>query len=222
MIVLENVLTRPEIETVREFLGTAEFVDGKATAGPVLRDRKENQQLKREVGEAVPIDQLVSRAIFRHPVLKAWALPLRMSAPAFNRYGVGMFYDNHVDSPVGGSNPPLRSDISLTLFLSDPASYDGGELVVESPAGPKAVKLGAGHAFAYLSNALHRVNKITRGERFAAVTWIQSMVPDDRLRAMLFDLTAVEQSLTETMKDSPELELLTKVHQNLVRFSVRV
>lgn len=222
MVVLEGVLTAQELASIRAFLDGAEFVAGKATAGTAIRDRKENQQLKRGPGTALPVDQVVAQALVRHPVLQAWGLPLRMSSPTFNRYAKGMFYGNHVDSPVVGMNPPLRADISLTLFLSDPATYDGGELVVESPAGPHPVKLAAGSAFAYLSHALHRVNPITRGERFAAVTWVQSMVPDDRLRAILFDLTALQQSLVQTMKETPEFDLLSKVHQNLMRLAMRL
>lgn len=220
MIVLENVLNATDLAAVRDFLGQADFVDGKATAGAAIRDRKENEQMKRAPGAAVPVDQIIAQGLIRHPVMQAWAMPLRMSAPLFNRYGQGMFYGNHVDNPVAGINPPLRADLAVTLFLSDPADYDGGELVVESPAGPKAVKLPAGCAFVYLANALHRVNEITRGERFAAVTWVQSMVPDDRLRAILFDLSAVEQSLAQTINHSPEFDLLCKARQNLARLSL--
>ena len=219
MIALESVLNPQELATVRQFVQQAEFIDGKATAGAAIRDRKQNQQLKRRPDEPVPVDQLIARAIFRHPVFQPWALPLRMSAPLFNRYTEGMFYGNHVDNPIAGMNPPLRADISLTIFLTDLASYDGGELVVESAAGPKAVKLAAGSAFAYLANALHRVNKITRGERFAVVNWVQSMVPDDRLSAILFDLAALEQSLAQTMNHTPEFDLLCKARQNLTRLA---
>ena len=222
MIVLENVLAPQELAAIREFLKQAEFVDGKVTADADIRDRKENQQLKRAPGAALPVDQIIAQALVRHPIFQAWAVPMRMSAPLFNRYGVGMFYGSHVDNPIVGNNPPLRADISLTLFLSDPADYDGGELIVESPAGPAAVKLPAGHAFAYLSNALHRVNRITRGERFAAVSWFQSMVPDDRLRAILFDLASVEQALAQTMQKTPASELLAKANQNLLRLAARV
>lgn len=220
MIALDGVLNPPELATVRQFLQEAEFIDGKATAGPAIRDRKQNQQVNRAPTAVLPVDQLIAQALFRHPVFQPWAMPLRMSAPLFNRYTPGMFYDNHVDRPIAGLNPPLRADISITLFLSDPASYDGGELIVESAGGPKGVKLPAGSAFAYLSNALHRVNKITRGERFAAVTWVQSMVPDDRLRAIIFDLTALEQSLGQKMNHSPEFDLLCKARQNLTRLAV--
>ena len=146
---------------------------------------------------------------------------MRMAPPLFNRYGEGMFYGNHIDNVIC-ADPPLRADISLTLFLSDPADYDGGELVVEGPSGPVAVKLAAGSAFAYLSNALHRVNKITRGELFAAVNWVQSMIPDDRLRAILFDLACVEHSLAKTMSDTPAYCLLTKARQNLERMAARL
>jgi len=220
MIVLENVLNAKDLTIVRDFLRLAEFVDGKATAGAAIRDRKENEQMKRAPGEAVPVDQIIAQGLIRHPLMQAWAMPLRMSAPLFNRYGQGMSYGNHVDNPVAGINPPLRADLAVTLFLTDPADYDGGELVVESPSGPKAVKLPAGCAFVYLANALHRVNEVTRGERSAAVAWIQSMVPDDRLRAILFDLSAVEQSLAQTINHSPEFDLLCKVRQNLMRLSV--
>lgn len=221
MIVLENVLTAQELAAIREFLKRAEFVDGKATANAEIRDRKENQQLHRETGALLPVDQMISQALIRHPLFQAWAMPMRMSVPLFNRYGEGMFYRDHTDSALS-VNPPMRVDISLTLFLSDPADYDGGELIVESPGAPCAVKLAAGNAVAYLSNALHRVNKITRGERYAAVNWFQSIVPDDRLRAILFDLHRVKQSLAKTMSETPEYDLLTKANQNLTRLAARM
>ena len=217
MIVLENILTAQELAAVREFVKQAEFEDGKATADVSIRDRKANQQLKRS--GALPVDPIIQQAYIRHAVFQAWAMPMRMSIPLFNRYGEGMFHRQHVDSPVGNTNPPMRCDISVTLFLSDPADYDGGEPVVESPGGPSAVKLAAGSAFAYLTNALHSVNKITRGERFAVVNWIQSMVPDDRLRAILFDLTCVEHSLAQTMNETLTYSLLTKARQNLERLA---
>ena len=222
MMVLENVLSAQELAAVRGFLSQAEFVDGKATADDVIRDRKQNQQLKRPPGAALPVDQIIAQALIRHELFQMWAMPTRMSAPLFNRYGVGMFYGNHVDSPIVGMNPPLRADISLTLFLSDPADYDGGELVVECAGGSRAVKLPAGSAFAYLSDALHGVNRITRGERLAAVNWVQSMVPDDRVRAILFDLACVEHSLAATMNETPAYNLLTKARQNLERLSARL
>ncbi len=222
MIVLENVLNAQELAAIIGFLKTANFVDGKATAVEAVRDRKENQQIQRGTAEAAPMDRVVVQALSRHPVLQAWAQPLRMSAPTFNRYGPGMFYGNHVDFAVTGVNQPMRADVSLTLFLANPAEYDGGELVVESPAGPTPVKLPAGSAFAYLSNVFHRVNPVTRGERLAAVAWVQSMVPDDRLRAILFDLAAIQQSLAQTMNHTPEFDLLCKVQQNLTRLAIRV
>jgi len=220
MIVLQNVLLPDELAAVREFLKQAEFVDGKLTADASIQNRKQNQQVKRS--GALPVDQIIQQAYIRHATFQAWAMPMRMSMPLINRYGEGMFYRQHVDSPVGDTNPPMRADISVTLFISDPADYDGGELVVESTAGPSAVKLAAGNAFAYHTNALHAVNKITRGERFAVVSWIQSTVPDDRLRAILFDLAIVEQSLAQTMNESPTYSLLTKARQNLVRLATRV
>ena len=221
MIVLDNLLTAPELAAIREFLKQAEFVDGKITADAAISKRKENQQLKRGEEAALPVDQIIAQAFVRHPLFQAWAIPLRMAVPLFNRYGEGMFYGSHVDNVVCAS-PPLRADISLTLFLSDPADYDGGELVVEGPGAPIAVKLPAGSAFAYLSNALHRVNKITRGERLAAVNWVQSMVPDDRVRAILFDLACVEHSLAATLNETPAYNLLTKARQNLERLSARL
>ena len=219
MIVLENVLTAQELAAIREFLKQAEFEDGKATAEAAIRDRKANQQLKRS--GALPVDPIIQQAYIRHAVFQAWAMPMRMSIPLFNRYGEGMFYRQHVDAPVSNTSPPMRCDISVTLFLSDPADYDGGELVLESPTGPSAVKLAAGSAFAYHTNVLHSVNKITRGERCAVVNWIQSMVPDDRLRAILFDLTCVEHSLANTMNETLTYSLLTKARQNLERLAAR-
>ena len=142
---------------IRGFLKQAEFVDGKMTADVAIRSRKENEQLKRSPEAEVPMDRIIAQAFVRHELFQAWALPMRMVPPLFNRYGEGMFYDDHVDNVIC-AEPPMRADISLTLFLSDSADYDGGELVIESPTGPVAVKLPAGSAFAYLSNAVHRVN----------------------------------------------------------------
>ena len=219
MIVLENVLTSQELASVREFLSQAPFEDGKATADASIRERKANQQLKRN--GAVSVDPIIQRAFIRHSLFQAWAMPMRMSIPLFNRYGEGMFYRQHVDSPFGSTNPPMRCDISVTLFLSEPAEYDGGELVIETHTGPTAVKLAAGSAFAYLTTALHAVNKITRGERLAAVNWVQSTVPDDRFRDILFDLTIVEHSVASVMKETVAYSHITKARQNLERLAAR-
>lgn len=222
MIAIPDVLTPEELSTIREFLSTATFADGKLTAGAAIQDRKQNEQVSREQGGPLPIDSFIGAGLRRSVLFQEWARPLRIVAPIFNRYTAGMHYGNHVDEPVIRVNPPMRADISITVFLSNPDEYTGGELVVESAGGPRAVKLTAGHAFAYLNNALHRVNAVTAGERFAAALWVQSQIPDDRLRAIIFDLSAVREAIAPKVKGSAELDLLTKAHQNLVRLGSSV
>ena len=168
MIVLENILTAEELATVREFLREAQFVDGKMTADASIRNRKENEQIKRSE-TALPVDRLIAQAFIRHALFQAWALPMRMVPPLFNRYGEGMFYGDHVDNVIC-ADPPLRADISLTLFLSDPADYDGGHLQFHGGADmPAARTLGSGVFFP--SFLAHQVTPVMRGLRRSLVAW---------------------------------------------------
>lgn len=221
MIVLPNVLTSEELTYVREELDAATFEDGKLTAHGAARDAKNNEQIKRQHSSATEVDAVLMEALTRNTLVKAWAVPRTISVPLINRYAQGMHYGFHVDAAVTPNNSNMRRDISVTLFLDDPATYEGGELEVESPGGLKRIKLPAGHAFMYCTHALHQVREVTTGVRRAAVFWLQSLIPDDSMRQTLFDLHAATSALTEKGVKGTEMLVLSKVHQNLMRRHIR-
>jgi PKHD-type hydroxylase len=194
------------------------FADGKLTASGLARDVKNNLQLKRDGREFSHLDKLVFEVCQRSPEFMAFAIPKRIAAPIFSRYDPGMQYGSHVDNAFMGGPSGVRSDLSVTLFLSPPDSYDGGELVVEMALGEQQIKLDAGEAIVYPSSSVHHVAPVTRGVRFAAVTWVQSAIGDERLRAILHDLTRTLDH-PETAR-SPELSLLlSKSYHNLLRYA---
>jgi PKHD-type hydroxylase len=217
MIVLPDILSSEELEFCREFLAISSFVDGKLTAQGTAQQVKNNEQLQRTQETATELDAVLMAAISRNPMLAAWAQPMTISIPLINRHGPGMHYGFHVDAPITTHHSVMRRDISISLFLSDPDSYQGGELEVESPAGLQRIKLPAGHGYAYATHALHQVCPVTSGTRLAAVFWLQSVVPDDQMRQTLFELHAVTAALTERGLDGQEMLLLSKIHQNLTR-----
>lgn len=211
---LSGVLDAPTLQSVRGTLAQAPFGDGAATAGWHARPLKHNLQTRNEAAA-----QQVQQSLLRHPVFRACTLPHRLSQPTFSRYLPGMSYGRHVDDALMSSQSPLRSDLSVTLFLSDPADYDGGELVIESPSGEQACKLPAGQALVYPSTRLHRVSEVTRGERLAAILWVQSLVRDPAQREILFDLDTVRRSVWDQAgkAHSTEFDLLAKTYANLLR-----
>lgn len=217
MILLPDVLTAEELAFAQEELTKATFEDGKRTANGIAKAVKNNQQLQRDDSSATDLDAVLMQAITRNPLLLAWGVPRSISAPLINRHAEGMHYGFHVDGAVTTEGSIMRRDLSVTLFLSDPADYDGGELEVESPGGLKCIKLPAGSAFVYATHAIHQVRQVTKGVRHAAVFWLQSLIQDDQLRQSLFDLHAATSSLAEKGLTGQEMLLLSKVHQNLTR-----
>lgn len=217
MIVLPNILTPEELGFCHETLATSSFEGGKLTAQGAAQQVKNNEQLQRTQETATELDAVLMQAISRDLLLVAWAQPITLSIPLINRHGSGMHYGFHVDAAVTTHHSVMRRDISISLFLSDPNSYDGGELEVESPAGLQRIKLPAGHAYAYATHALHQVRPVTSGTRYAAVFWLQSLVPDDQMRQTLFELHAVTHALTERGLAGHEMLMLSKIHQNLTR-----
>ena len=188
MIILQDVLTAEELAYVRVELSAAQFEDGRLTAHGAAREVKHNLQIKRGQTSATELDAVLIQALLRHPLLQAWALPHTVSVPLINRHSQGMHYGFHVDAAVTDAPSLMRRDLSVTLFLSDPESYTGGELEIESPGGLKRVKLSAGSAFIYATHALHQVKEVTAGQRDCAVFWLQSHIQDDAMRLTLFDL----------------------------------
>jgi PKHD-type hydroxylase len=215
-----RLLANQEAGRIVSELEQREFADGKLTASGFAKDVKYNLQLKREGREHSDLDQHVFAAFQRSPAFQAFAIPKRVAAPIFSRYDTGMQYGSHVDNAFMGGVGGLRSDLSVTLFLSAPDSYDGGELVVEMALGEQPIKLDAGEAIVYPSWSIHHVAPVTRGVRYAAVTWVQSAVPDERLRSILYDIN-VTMSHADAAK-SPELSLLlTKSYNNLLRHAAQ-
>jgi PKHD-type hydroxylase len=194
------------------------FADGKLTASGFARDVKNNLQLKRTGREFTDLDKLVFDVCQQSAEFQAFAIPKRIAAPIFSRYDPGMQYGSHVDNAFMGGPSGVRSDLSVTLFLSPPDSYDGGELVVEMALGEQQIKLDAGEAIVYPSSSVHHVAPVTRGVRYAAVTWVQSAIGDERVRAILLDLNRT--MAHPDAARSPELSLLlSKSYHNLLRYA---
>jgi PKHD-type hydroxylase len=199
-------------------LTSAPFVDGKLSAGQVAKLVKKNQEVDRHARELEQLNNLVMGKLVQHPVYRSGALPLRIAAPYYARYLPGMQYGDHVDDPVMGVDGHLyRSDLAITVFLNDPASYDGGELVINTPFGEQQVKLPAGDAVMYPASSLHRVAKVTRGERLVAVTWLQSLVRDPAQRELLHELNSVRERMLASAPETEDAKLINKTYVNLVR-----
>lgn len=221
LIPIENVLSKDEVRQFRARLDAAAWQDGLATAGSLARQVKRNQQLDDASETAVALGNHILRRLGSHPEFISAALPNRIYPPKFNRYRDGGTYGVHVDSAlmqVGGTNITVRTDLSATLFLSEPDEYDGGELQIEGPFGVQAVKLEAGDMVLYPSSSLHQVTPVTRGARIASFFWIQSMVQNEGDRTLLYDLDQAIQGLTPCCApDDDHLLRLTGVYHNLLR-----
>ena len=209
---IPEVLSAAELTQIRKALATAEFVDGKATAGWYAKQVKHNQQLKQ--GMSQPLESVVKAALNRHPLFQVAVRPKQIHSLRFSRYGEGMSYGTHADNAMMGS---YRSDVSFTLFLSTTADYDGGELVIEGADDEKAYKLPAGSAIVYPSSTLHRVNEVIKGTRLVVVGWVQSLVRDPAQRELLFDIDTVRRSLFAQHGKTNEFDLLSKSVSNLLR-----
>jgi PKHD-type hydroxylase len=217
-----QILDQAEVHRIVSSLSADLFVDGKETATGRAREVKHNLQVHRSGPDATDRDQVIFSALRRSQEFQTFAFPRRMTMPAFSRYEPGMDYGPHVDRAIMGSlNEPVRADLAATVFLSDPGSYEGGELVLEFPFGEQEIKLAAGEAFVYSATSLHRVAPVTRGVRLVALTWIQSTVPDDRLRAVLTDLSAAV-TKAEQGADEELATALNKSYHNLLRYAVEL
>ncbi len=221
LMTYDDVLDAATVQRFREALAGAEWIDGATTAGSLSRAVKRNQQLDDRSPTAIRLGNDILRRLGAHPGFLSAALPERIHPPKFNRYAGGGRYGVHVDGAImriAEANLTLRSDLSATLFLTDPGDYDGGELRIETPFGAQAVKLPAGSMVLYPSSSLHEVTPVTRGERVCAFFWIQSMVRDEAARALLHDLDRSIQSLSaRSTPDDHDIVALTGVYHNLLR-----
>ncbi|MGE0747448.1 MAG: Fe2+-dependent dioxygenase [Rhodospirillales bacterium] len=214
---LPRLLTREELASLRIIAARCTFADGRSTAGDLVRDVKNNRQVDDAGEDQAIIDRIVLGALGRNPVFQYAVLPRAVRRPFLNAYRDGETYGMHVDNPILSGRTPLRTDVSVTVFLSEPASYDGGELIVELPGGTATIKMDAGDAVAYSGRRLHRVAPVTRGERLAAITWAQSLVADEAQREALYDLHVAMSGVAAKLPGSPEADLLFKTYANLVR-----
>ena len=217
IICIANILTAEELELIINSLKNAEFVDGKLTAGWYAKQVKNNAQLKNDAAQTQEIRTIVNQALKRNSLFQIAARPKALRPIIFSRYQGGMYYGTHIDNAIMGDEKLTRSDLSLTLFLSNPASYAGGELVIESTQGEQAFKLDAGSMVVYPTTTLHRVEPVTEGERLVAVTWVQSLVREAHNREILFDLDTVRDTLFQKSGKTAEFDLLSKSIANLLR-----
>lgn len=221
LIAIEDVLSREEVAQFRARLDQADWQDGAVTAGTLAQAVKRNQQIEDGGALATSLGNHILRKLSAHARFIAAALPSKIYPPKFNRYADGGAYGAHVDSAimqVPGTNVTVRSDLSATLFLSEPDEYEGGELEIEASFGVQTVKLDAGDMVLYPSSSLHRVAPVTRGVRVASFFWIESLVRDEGERTLLFDLDQAIQGLT-SMLPAGDVHLLklTGVYHNLLR-----
>jgi PKHD-type hydroxylase len=225
LLTIPNIFTLEETQRIRQALEKTQWDDGKTTAGYQSAKAKHNLQLpedhplSREIGEA-----LVQR-LWQHPLFMSAALPHKIFPPLINCYTAGGSFDFHIDNAVRNirnSVDRVRTDISTTVFFSDPDSYEGGELVIQDTYGTQQVKLNAGDAVLYPATSLHKVEPVTEGTRYAAFFWTQSLVREDSQRALLFEMDNAIQSLTRDLPDHPSLIQLTGTYHNLLRRWVEV
>jgi PKHD-type hydroxylase len=201
-------------------LDTADWIDGRVTAGYQSARVKDNVQLPEDHPAAAQIGNTILRALENNALFMAAALPLRVFPPLFNRYSGGQSFGSHVDNAirqVKGTPHRVRTDLSATLFFAAPEEYDGGELMVEDTYGLQSVKLPAGHMILYPATSLHHVRPVTRGARVSSFFWIQSMVRDDGERALLFDIDTAIQRIVSESPEHPSAVQLTGVYHNLLR-----
>jgi PKHD-type hydroxylase len=220
LLQIPNVLTIEQVAHARRRLESADWVDGRVTAGHQSAQVKHNVQLPEGHEVARELGDLILDALPRQPLFVSAALPLRVFPPLFSRYEGGHSFGHHVDNAIRqiqGAPLRIRTDLSATLFLGTPEEYDGGELVVEDTYGVHVVKLPAGHMVLYPSSSLHHVRPVTRGARYVSFFWIQSMVRHDENRALLFDLDRAIQRLGADVPAHPAVVQLTGVYHNLVR-----
>ena len=222
---IPHVLTREQVRACRARLDAADWADGRITAGSQSAQVKRNLQLPQSSPVAQELSALVEQTLRQHPLFFSAALPKRFFPPLFNCYEGGMNFGNHVDNALRylpGTTDAVRTDVSATLFLSDPDEYDGGELVVEDTYGVHSVKLPAGDIVVYPSTSLHRVEPVSRGARVASFMWIQSLVREDARRTLLFDMDMNIQRLRERHGDTEELVGLTSTYHHLLRLWAEV
>jgi len=217
IVQLQDVLNGKQLGHLRELIAGSGFVDGKLSAGMEARAVKNNEELAADDRTVNSLNRIVMGSLIRHTTYQAAAFPLRVAAPFYARYTEGMAYGEHVDDPVMGTGDRYRSDIAITIFLSGPECYEGGELAISTSFGEQTVKLPAGDAILYPASSLHQVKEVTSGERLVAATWVQSMIRDPAKREVLFNLSRSRDHLLETAPNEKFTSLISQSYVNLLR-----
>ena len=221
LITIDQLLSKTEVQAFRERLDACEWEDGARSAGTLAQSVKRNLQLSDAHPTAQALGNIILQKLGQHPTFVSAALPKRIYPPKFNRYAGGGTYGAHVDSALmhlPRTMEPMRTDISATLFLAEPDEYEGGELEIEGHFGVQSVKLDAGDMVLYPSSSLHKVTPVTNGARVASFFWIESLVPDDNDRTLLFDLDQSIQNITVQLGAQAEsVVALSAVYHNLLR-----
>ena len=222
LICVPDVLSKQEVADFRRIMDGETWEDGRSTAGAQSAEVKKNDQLPPDSPTARKLGERILSAVAANTLFVSAAVPLHIFPPLFNRYEPGQFFGEHVDNCVRGDNLTglrIRTDLSVTLFLSEPDEYDGGELVIEDYYGSHRVKLPAGHMVLYPSTSLHLVTPITRGARVCSFFWLQSMIKDPLARRMTFDMdNAIQELVVRLGRNDPEVRKLTHIYHNLIRY----
>jgi PKHD-type hydroxylase len=222
LLEIPQLLNRAQLDKIHEVLARAAFVDGKLSAGMAASKVKHNEELALEPELLQRLYRIVMASVGHSELFRRAVLPAKVADFIFARYLPGMRYGDHVDDPIMGQGPRFRSDVSMTIFLNPPDSYDGGELEIRTPFGDQQVKLAAGHAVVYPSASVHRVAEVTRGERLVALTWIQSYVRDAAQRELLYELDQSRQQLLRRDAQSDVTKNIDRAYVNLLRMWAEV
>lgn len=215
-IQIPGLLKPEELMRIESLLPSIEFVDGRATAGMAAKEVKNNLQAAENNKVLYQMQEIIDAALATSPLFNIAALPKKIYPPIISKYSTGKYYGWHVDSPVMG-DPAMRTDLAMTIFLSDPSTYEGGELILQTASGNVVFKPAKGDAVLYPCQYLHCVNEVRSGERTAVVTWVQSNIASPEQRQILFDLNQVHAVLHQKDMHSPECNLLLQTHSNLFR-----
>ena len=218
LLIIPGLLEQAQLEKIHQILTEATFVDGKLTAGFAAARVKDNLEMQADPAHMKLLIRILMASLGHNETFRSGALPHRVADPIVARYEPGMTYGDHVDDPIMGSTPPrFRTDVSMTIFLNPPETYDGGELTVRTSFGEKRVKLPAGDAVIYPSSSLHQVAPVIRGERLVALTWIQSYVRDPARRELLYELNLAREKLLKEAQGEETTAYVDKSYANLLR-----
>ena len=218
LLQIPKVLSKDKLTVIQAILAKSQFIDGKLSAGMAAERVKNNEEIAGDAREIQQLNNLVMGSLVQHPVYQSATLPIKIASPFYARYRPGMTYGDHVDDPVmGPAQGRYRSDVSTTVFLNEPDSYEGGELVIRTSFGDQQIKLPAGYAVVYPSSSLHHVAEVTQGERLVAVTWAQSMVRDAAKRELLYELNQARENLLKQRPEEDATKRVDVAYVNLIR-----